>query len=168
MFPQEPHSQVGGCTHNLTQTTQVQTRYPLPVARVLGYYYRMFLAISYGSLSRVLPIWEHLVDTLVLQAIAFDHAPTHEAKYLGFSSPLSVFVEGAGQRACTVPTSTTTLYMQYSTNVQQAQDLRLRPCSGAFIPSRERRRDFPRRFVKIESVNNPGTRKGYHYISPGG
>ncbi len=22
--------------------------------------------------------------------------------------------------------------------------------------------------VKIESVNNPGTRKGYHYISPGG
>ena len=66
MFPQEPHK-VGGCTHNLTQTTQVQTRYPLPVARVLGYYYRMFLAISYGSLSRVLPIWEHLVDTLVLQ-----------------------------------------------------------------------------------------------------
>ena len=55
MFPQEPHK-VGGCTHNLTQTTQVQTRYPLPVARVLGYYYRMFLAISYGSLSHVLPI----------------------------------------------------------------------------------------------------------------
>ena len=25
IFPQEPHSQVGGCTHNLTQTTQVQT-----------------------------------------------------------------------------------------------------------------------------------------------
>ncbi len=23
MFLQEPHSQVGGCTHNLTQTTQV-------------------------------------------------------------------------------------------------------------------------------------------------
>ncbi len=68
---------------------------------------------------------------------------------LGFSSLLSAFVEGAGQRACTVPTSTTTLYMQYSTNVQPAQDLRLRPCSGAFNPSRERRRDFPRRFVKL-------------------
>src|SRR5436190_15794670 len=39
MFPQEPHSYVGGCTNNLTQTTQVQTCCALPVARVLGYYY---------------------------------------------------------------------------------------------------------------------------------
>ncbi len=110
MFPQEPYSQVGGCTHNLTQTTQVQARYPLPVARVRGYYYVPSSALSHGSLSRVLPL------------------------------------EGAGQRACTVPTSATTLYRQYSTNVQQAQDFRPSG-SGAFIPSRERRRDFPRRFV---------------------
>ena len=45
MFPQEPHERVGGCTHNLTQTTQVQTRYSLPVTRVLGYYYAPSLSI---------------------------------------------------------------------------------------------------------------------------
>jgi hypothetical protein len=136
MFPQEPHK-VGGCTHNLTQTTQVQTRYPLPVARVRGDYYRMFLAISHGSLSRVLPCWEHLVDRLVLQAIAFGHAPTHEAKDLDVSRPLSAFVEGAGQRACPVPASATTLYTQYSTariNVQE--DSPLATIQGTVLSSR--------------------------------
>ena len=146
MFPQEPYSQVGGCTHNLTQTTQVQARYPLPVARVRGYYYVPSSALSHGSLSRVLPLRGQFVDTLALQVIACLRAPTHEAKVLDVAHPLSAFVEGAGQRACTVPTSATTLYRQYSTNVQQVQDFRPSG-SGAFIPSRERRRDFPRRFV---------------------
>jgi hypothetical protein len=67
MFPQEPHSYVGGCTNNLTQTTQVQTCCALPVARVLGYYYVLSLAIGHGSLSLVLPVWGQFVDTLVLQ-----------------------------------------------------------------------------------------------------
>jgi len=147
MFPQEPYSQVGGCTHNLTQTTQVQTRYPLPVARVLGYYYAPSLSISHGSLSRILPLRGQFVDTLVLQVIALGHAPTREATYLDVARPWSAFVEGAGQRACTVPTSASTLYRQYSTHVPLAQDF-LPAGSGAFIPSRERRRDFPRRFVK--------------------
>ena len=142
MFPQEPHSQVGGCTHNLTQTTQVQTHYVLPVARVLGYYYVPSLAIGYGSLSRLLPVRGQFVDTLVLQVIACLRAPTHEAKYLDVSRPVSAFVEGAGQRACTVPTSTTTLSTQYST-VRTKDQAPLPAGSGAFIPSRERRRDFP-------------------------
>ncbi len=149
MFPQEPYSQVGGCTHNLTQTTQVQARYPLPVARVRGYYYVPSSALSHGSLSRVLPLQGQFVDTLVLQVIAYGRAPTHEAKILDVAHPLAAFVEGAGQRACTVPTSASTLYRQYSTNVQQVQDF-LPAGSGAFIPSRERRRDFPRRFVKTQ------------------
>ncbi len=122
MFPQEPYSQVGGCTHTLTQTTQVQARYPLPVARVRGYYYVPSSALSHGSLSRVLPLRGQFVDTLVLQVIAYGRAPTHEAKILDVAHPLAAFVEGAGQRACTVPTSASTLYRQYSTNVQQVQD----------------------------------------------
>ena len=117
MFPQEPYSQVGGCTHNLTQTTQVQARYPLPVARVRGYYYRTPLPMRCGSLSRILPLRGHLVDTLVSQVIACLRAPTHEAKVLDVARPLSAFVEGAGQRACTVPTSATTLYLYNSTKV---------------------------------------------------
>ncbi len=117
------------------------------MARVLGYYYAPSLSIGHGSLSRVLPLRGQFVDTLVLQVIAFGRAPTHEAKYLGFSSLLSAFVEGAGQRACTVPTSATTLYMQSSTTRTKMQEF-LPAGSGTFIPSRERRRDFPCRFVK--------------------
>jgi hypothetical protein len=71
MFPQEPHSYVGGCTNTLTQTTQVQTCCALPVARVLGYYYVSSLAIEHGSLSLALPLWGQFVDTLVLQVYAW-------------------------------------------------------------------------------------------------
>src|SRR5258708_13219149 len=108
MFPQEPHSQVGGCTHNLTQTTQVQTHYVLPVARVLGYYYVPSLAIGYGSLSRLLPVRGQFVDTLVLQVIACLRAPTHEAKYLDVSRPVSAFVEAPAHPPFTVPPTPTT------------------------------------------------------------
>ena len=137
MFPQEPYSQVGGCTHNLTQTTQVQARYPLPVARVL-------------------PLRGQFVDTLVLQVIAYARAPTHEAKFLDGAHPLAAFVEGAGQRACTVPTSASTLYMQYSTIRTKIQEF-LPARSGAFLPSREWRRDYPRHFVKKITRQGNGT-----------
>ena len=71
IFPQEPHEQVGGCTTNLTQTTQVQTRRTLPVARVLGYYYVPSLAMGQSSLFSLLPLRGQFVDTLVLQVIAW-------------------------------------------------------------------------------------------------
>ena len=148
MFPQEPYWQVSGCTHNLTQTTQVQTRYPLPVARVLGDYYRPFLAIGHHSLFGSLTLTGTACRYVRVERHRLDHARTREAKDLGFSSLLSAYAEGAGQRALTVPTSTTTLYAQFSTQADTTQYL---PAgSDAFIPSRERRRDFPRRFVKEE------------------
>jgi len=50
---------------------------------------------------------------LVLQVIACLRAPTHEAKCLRLCEPLlSVCVGGAGQRACTVPTSATQRFIQ--------------------------------------------------------
>ncbi len=108
VFPQEPHESVGGCTTNLTQTTQVRTPQVLPVARVQCYYYVPSLAIRGGSLSHILPIWGWFVDTLVLQVIACLRAPTHEVKHSRLFEPSTrVCLEGAGQRACTVPTSTT-------------------------------------------------------------
>src|SRR5439155_15183164 len=111
-------------------------------ARVRGYYYVPSLAIGLGSLFRVLPLRGQFVDTLVLQVIACLRAPTHEAKVFRLVKPLlSVFLGGAGQRACTVPASAT---QRFVCSIAQNEQER----NGTFIPSRERRRDFPCRFVK--------------------
>jgi hypothetical protein len=66
MFPQEPHSSVGDCAYNQTQTTENRSSQ----ARVLGYYYVPSLSIEHGSLSRALPLRGQFVDTLVLQVFA--------------------------------------------------------------------------------------------------
>jgi hypothetical protein len=108
IFPQEPHEQVSGCTISLTQTTQVQTRRTLPVARVLGYYYVPSLAMGQSSLFSLLPLRGQFVDTLVLQVIAWIMRQHMRQKVCGFwSRYYSVFLGGVGQRACTVPTSAT-------------------------------------------------------------
>jgi len=107
MFPGEPY-RVGGCMYNLTRTTQVQTRQTLPVARVQGDYYRLSLATRHGSSSRV----QTLAGTACryIQArtssplfVLEQHAAKGEAAHILFTAPSG----GAGQRASTVPTSTT-------------------------------------------------------------
>jgi hypothetical protein len=103
VFPQEPHFSDRGCTHNLTQTTENHSSQ----ARVLGYYW-VFLLIGHDSLSRVLPKWEHLVDTFALQVLAYNaHEHLRQSIVRLFVPFLSVFLEEAGQWTCTIPTSTT-------------------------------------------------------------
>jgi hypothetical protein len=84
----------------LAQTTQVQTsKQAVPVGRV-------------GPATTL--VLANLRRYVGATSLRLDHAPTREAKNLDVARPLSVSVEGAGQRACTVPTSTTTLSAQYS------------------------------------------------------
>ena len=82
MFPKEPYSQVGGCTDNQTQTTQVLTRYPLPVARVQGYYYVPSNAPGCGSLSHIQTLAGMVRRYVGATSHRLSHAPTHEAKVL--------------------------------------------------------------------------------------
>jgi hypothetical protein len=105
VFPQELHWHVDGCMHTLTRTTENQSSQ----ARVRGYYYVPSNALRCGSLSRILPLRGRFVDTLVSQVLAWYRAPTHEATSRAHHITLHcrVSLEGAGQRACTVPTSTT-------------------------------------------------------------
>jgi hypothetical protein len=132
MFPQEPRELAGGCMHTLTQTTENRSSQ----ARVRGDYYVPSLAIGQGSLSRVLPLRGQFVDTLVLQVIAWIMRQHMRQKDWLFKPFHSVLLGGAGQRTCTVPTSAT----QRFTSILSQK-------GGAFIPSHERRRDFPRRNV---------------------
>jgi hypothetical protein len=53
MLPQELHTEVDGCIHNLTKTTPMQTSYPLSVVRALGDYYRLSLTTGHNCLSRI-------------------------------------------------------------------------------------------------------------------
>ena len=84
IFPQEPHEKWVAAHTNLTQTTQVQTRCTLPVARVLGYYYVPSLAMGQSSLFPLLPLRGQFVDTLVLQVIAWIMRQHMRQKYCGF------------------------------------------------------------------------------------
>ncbi len=98
------------------------------------------------------------VDTLVLQVYALLHAPTREAKGAIQNTSMPRILEGAGQRACTVPTSTTNaviclhspdlFYHTHRKTETQPPLPQIR--NDAFIPSHEWRRDFPRRLVKLK------------------
>ncbi len=118
VFPQELHERVGGCMYNLTKTTE-HTKYTQ--ARVLGYYYRTPLTIGHRSLSGSPTLTGATCRYVRVERHHLYHARTREARYPGFSSLLSAFVEGAGQRTLAVPTSATTLYVHYSTCVDTMQ-----------------------------------------------
>lgn len=106
MFPQEPHSSVGDCAYNQTQTTENQSSQ----ARVLGYYYVPSLSIEHGSLSRALPLQGQFVDTLVLQVFALiTRQHVRQWKKDKQNTSMQPYWKDAGQRACTVPTSATKL-----------------------------------------------------------
>jgi hypothetical protein len=84
--------------YNLTQTTENQS-----------------------SRGRVCPTTTSLdkpgyVDTLVQQVSCLDRAPTHEATVSKRNTSLPCSCEGAGQRACTVPTSTPTTVIRISSS----------------------------------------------------
>ena len=135
MFPQEPHTHVGGCTTNLTQTTQVPTRQTLPVARVLGDYYRKPLPIGRRSLSGCPTLAGATSRYVRGESPRLYHARTHEAKCSRLCKPfLSVLMGGAGQRALTVPTSTTQRFTHIVVHMFQ----KCKRLSSPLAPNKER------------------------------
>lgn len=97
------------------------------------------------------------VDTLVQQVLALCPAPTQEAICEQAEDFSAGVLEGAGQRACTVPTSatnrvsvssSTSLFYHRHHNVEMF----LPAGSSTFIPPPRTGRDFPCRFVKRHSV----------------
>ncbi len=91
-------------------------------------------------------------------------APTQEVSMSKRNTPMPCSCEGAGQRACTVPTSTPTTVIRISSTylfyhmAREAQIPLPKPqiSNGAFIPSPQGRRDFPRRFVKKVNDKDEG------------
>ncbi len=133
---------VGGCMYNLTQTTGNQR-----------------------SQGRACPPTTSLdkpgdVDTLVLQVSALilhQHRRRMSSKR---NTSVPCIFGGAGQRACTVPTSTTNTVIRISSRElfyhthrkTETQPPLPQLRNGAFIPSHEWRRDFPRRYVKFRDT----------------
>ncbi len=154
MFPQEPHSCVGGCTNNLTQTTENRSSQ----ARVRGYYYVPSLAIEHGSLSLALPLREQFVDTSVLQVYAsFMHQ--HMRRLLSKRNTSMPCVSGRMQANGLVPyllSATNTVIRISSTYLfcHRGQKAEMPLCPSPIIgralssQSLKRRWDFPYPFVK--------------------
>jgi hypothetical protein len=110
MFPQESHEQVGGCTTNLTQTTQVQTS---TSGSPCGPYHRLLKEASchWTQFFILCPTRSRATCRYVrVESHRLSHARTHEARYLAF-------------RALCQRPSATTPYRQYSAPVQNRQEV---------------------------------------------
>jgi hypothetical protein len=95
-------------------------------------------------------------------SLCLDRAPTHEATVRAQKTSLPCLFGGAGQWACTIPASTTNTVICFallsSSLTWQGKRKPIQPCplprNGPFIPSRERRRDFPGLLIKLTSLVN--------------
>jgi hypothetical protein len=123
MFPQELHTEMDGCMHNLTKTTLVQTRYPLPVARVLGDYYRLSLTTGHGCLSHIQRLSGTACRYVRVESPRLDHARIHEAKCQRFwSQAAASFWDEQARPLSGHLRAHPTLHSYSSTTVQNRQE----------------------------------------------